>query len=494
MPIQEIGLQPLDPQNLLKRKCSCTLHTLWFQHDSLSVTRCFDLSSCFWFKKGLREGRRTGESSVLSHRTTLESDWWLHCMCPSCLTSCVTFHLRSLFFFYSPDGKRFRSRKEIARYLEKQGRSVDVGLFDFRRVDFTRDPCKRRERHTHVPEKKVKRDHHLQSAVTVVVNDKVSQQKLQNTFMVTVPLQQPNGVVQLPVIVAGVAEPGANNCNNNNGLKLLPPPALLRSATSNGVTSESCTKSPTSLGNIVQKLWERQLKKPEELERKHQVQLQTPQGLQGLKQPLNMPFNAQSTGSGAQSNSTLSSQSVASSAARPLIMPRLQTPVTTAVGGLCMPALKPLSTCVSTTVQTAPTPTSWLQQQLVSVPTLSKAAPRPAPLPLSVSSRPVSTNAETSQLQTSPVLFRPQPLMQPLSPQNGHQVFSAGSPFSLPYHPALLNYMMMPKSPAAIPILMTPPATPPRLSNFVSFATPNQVTTIPSNFKLSRLPFVTSAI
>lgn len=419
---------------------------------------------------------------------------------------CVTFMfdllcdlpLWSLFFFYSPDGKRFRSRKEIARYLEKQGRSVDVGLFDFRRVDFTRDPCKRRERHTHVPEKKVKRDHHLQSAVTVVVNDKVSQQKLQNTFMVTVPLQQPNGVVQLPVIVAGAAEPGTNNCNNNNGLKLLSPPALLRSTTtSNGVTPESCTKSPTSLGNIVQKLWERQLKKPEELERKHQVQLQTPVGLQGFKQPSNMPFNGQSksTGSGAQSTNTFPSQSVSSSAARPLIMPRLQTPITSAVGGLCMPALKPSSTCVSTTVQTAPTPTSWLQQQLVSVPTLSKAAPRPAPLPLSVSSRPVSTTAETSQLQTSPVLFRPQPLIQPLSPQNGHHVFPAGSSFSLPYHPAWLNYMMMPKSPAAaIPILMTPPATPPRLNNFVSFATPNQVTTIPSNFKLSRLPFVTSAI
>ena len=398
----------------------------------------------------------------------------------------------SYIFTYSPDGKRFRSRKEIARYLEKQGRAVDVGLFDFRRVDFTRDPCKRREHHTPVPEKRGKHDRHLQSAVTVVVNDKVSQQKLQNTFMVTIPLQRPHGMVQLPVIVAGAAEPGANNCNNNNGLKVLPSPVPLDTTTPNGVKPEACTKSPTSLGNIVQKLWERQLKKPEEMERKPQVHFQAPLQSQGLKQHSDMPLDVQSTASSAPSTRTSPSQSSSSSSAkRPLTMPRLQTPVTTSIGGLCMPALKPSSTCVSTSTPMGPTPTSWLQQQLVSLPTLNRCAPRPAPLPLSVSSQPVPTNAET-QLQTSPVLFRPHPLMQPLSPQNGH-VFSAGAPFSLPYHPALLNYMMMPKSPA-VPILMTPPATPPRLNNFVSFTAPNQLTSLPSNFKLSRLPFVTSAI
>ena len=406
----------------------------------------------------------------------------------------LTFHLRSSVFTYSPDGKRFRSRKEIARYLEKQGRAVDVGLFDFRRADFTRDPCKRRERPTHVPERRGKHNSHLQSAVTVVVNDKVSQQKVQNTFMVTIPFQQPNGVVQLPVIVTGATEPGTNNCNNNNGLKLLPPPALCNVSTSSGVTPEPCSRSPTSLGNIVQKLWERQLKKPEEVERKPQLQSQTPQGSHSLRQLSDVSSHAQSIGSGSQTTNSLPSQLPLSSAARPLTMPRLQTPITTAVGGLCMPALKPSSTCVSTSVQTAPTPTSWLQQQIVSLPTLSRCAPspasRPAPLPLPVNSQPVSSSAENSQLQMSPLLFRP----QPLSPQNGHQMFPAGSPFSLPYHPALLSYMMMPKSPAALPILMTPPATPPRLNNFVSFAAPNPLTTLPSNFKLSRLPFVTSAI
>ena len=388
---------------------------------------------------------------------------------------------------FSPDGRRFRSRKEIARYLEKQGKAVDVGLFDFRRVDFTRDPCKRKEHSTRVPEKKGKRIRPLQSAVTVVVNDKVSKQTVQNTFMVTIPIQQPHGVVQLPVIVTGAAEPGTNNCNNNNGLKLLTTPPPLSTTTSNNVMPDTCTKSPTSLGNIVQKLWERQLKKPEDVVKKPPAHLPTPQASHNVKKNSNTSLDVQRTVGIAQNVSTVSSQSSSAMTRHPPTMPRLQTPMSTAIGGLCMPALKPSSACVSTPAQTAPIPTSCPQQQLVSVPTLNGCNPRPVPLPLPGSSRAVPTSMDTTQPQ-SPVLFKP--LLQPLSPQNGHNMLPSGTPFPLPFRPAFMNYMVMPKSPAAVPILMTPPATPTLLNNFVSFATPSQLSTLPFNFKssLSRAP------
>lgn len=378
--------------------------------------------------------------------------------------------------------------------MEKQGRSVDVGLFDFRRVDFTRDPCKRREHSTRVPEKKSKLSHPLQSAVTVVVKDKISKQKVQNTFMVTIPLQQPHGLVQLPVIVAGAAEPGTNNCNNNNDLKLLSSPSPIANTTSNSLMPETGPKSPTSLGNIVQKLWERQLKKPEEMERK--PRLQTPLGSHYVKQHSNTSSDVQRTVRITQNASALPSYTSSSSAKHLLAMPRLQTPISsTAIGGLCMPALKPSSACVSMPAETAPTPTSCPQQQLVSLPTLHGCASRPAPLPLPGSSWAVPTAMDTTQQQqTSPVLFRP--LMQPLSPQNGFHMFQPGAPFPLPFRPAFMNYMVMPKSPAAVPILMTPPATPTLLNNFVSFAAPSHLTPMPINFKpsLSRAPFVTSTI
>ena len=46
-------------------------------------------------------------------------------------------------YYYSPDGRRFRSKPEILKFMEKVGQSVDISVFDFRKKKLRDRPLSR---------------------------------------------------------------------------------------------------------------------------------------------------------------------------------------------------------------------------------------------------------------------------------------------------------------------------------------------------------------
>ena len=153
----------------------------------------------------------------------------LLCHCP------WYFNLAHLFLFCSPDGKRFRSKKEIARYLEKIGGPLDIKAFDFRRAELSRDPLRRKER----------AEPFVAQKPTLGKMIGVSTTGLNGHIRSTSVYVKPPG--KMPVVMA---TPLDTNSSNNNVV------------VSCSTESENITKSngmQNSLGNIVQKLWQRKL-------------------------------------------------------------------------------------------------------------------------------------------------------------------------------------------------------------------------------------------
>ena len=139
-------------------------------------------------------------------------------------------------YYYSPDGRRFRSKPEILKFMEKVGQSVDISVFDFRKKKLRDRPLSRMA--TPLKSSTVRSPTEYSHSKYTITNELQLPPKSQASPVV-INVARSCSSIKLPVVYSC-----DRNASNNNGL-------------STKMSTEAIAQSTNSpsIDKVVQKLW-----------------------------------------------------------------------------------------------------------------------------------------------------------------------------------------------------------------------------------------------